>query len=311
MPVIKRAVVLPPEGRSISMRKALIGMILAAGVLTPVAAGAQNWREHDGPRGNGGGGGHHQSDNNGNDNQNGGRNAEARSQRTEHRQTDSQPQAQPQPQPQVQIVERRGNDGGNNNGGNRNWRGNNDGGRGNSGDGGVRVRRERNNPGSIYPQAWQGDPNDPRLRHYQDLERRNQQSGNDRGNWRNDRNDRNDRNWRGDRNDRNSRNWRNDWNRGWRSDNRYNWNNWRTRNRNVFHLSPYYSPYRDWRYQRFSIGLFLEPLFFDQRYWIDDPWQYRLPEAPYGTEWVRYYNDVILVDVESGEVIDTIYDFFW
>ena len=243
----------------------------------------------------------HQSDNNGNNNQNGGRNAEARSQRTEQRQADSQPQAQPQPQPQVQVVERRGNDGGgNNNGGNRNWRGNNDGNRGTSGDGSVRVRRERNNPGSIYPQAWQGDPNDPRLRHYQDLERRNQQGGNDRGNWRNDRNDRNDRNWRGDRNDRNgrnTRNWRNDWNRGWRNDNRYNWNNWRYRNRNVFHLSPYYSPYRDWRYQRFSIGFFLEPLFFDQRYWIDDPWQYRLPEAPDGTEWVRYYNDVVLVDI--------------
>jgi len=26
---------------------------------------------------------------------------------------------------------------------------------------------------------------------------------------------------------------------------------------------------------------------------------------------VRYYNDVLLVDVETGEVLDTIYDFFW
>ena len=64
-------------------------------------------------------------------------------------------------------------------------------------------------------------------------------------------------------------------------------------------------------YQRFSIGFFLEPLFFDQRYWIGDPYDYRLPPAPPGTEWVRYYNDVVLVDIYSGEVVDVIYDFFW
>jgi len=26
---------------------------------------------------------------------------------------------------------------------------------------------------------------------------------------------------------------------------------------------------------------------------------------------VRYYDDVILVDVYTGEVLDVIYDFFW
>jgi hypothetical protein len=289
------------------MRKALIGMILAATVMTPFAAEAQNGREHDGNRG---GGGHHQD----NSNQNGG-NGESRAARIEERQAQSQDQqAQPQPQqqPQQQQVVVRQHDGGGNggNGGDRgNWRGNND---GNGNRGGNDGRRERTNQGSIYPQAWQGNPNDPQLRHYQELERRNQQryDGNRRDdrdgrNWRNDRNDRNGRDTR------NNRNWRNDWNRGWRNDRRYDWNNWRGRNRNVFHVSPYYSPYRNWRYQRFSIGFFLEPLFFDQRYWIGDPWQYRLPPAPYGTQWVRYYDDVLLVDIYTGEVVDTIYDFFW
>ncbi len=110
---------------------------------------------------------------------------------------------------------------------------------------------------------------------------------------------------------RGDRNWRNDWNRSWRNDNRYNWNSWRSRNRNAFHLSPYYSPYRNWSYQRFSIGLFLDSLFYDQRYWIGNPYEYRLPAAPYGTQWVRYYDDVLLVDIYTGEVIDVIYDFFW
>ena len=132
----------------------------------------------------------------------------------------------------------------------------------------------------------------------------------DRGDWRQDRRD-DRRDWRQDRRaDR--RDWRRDWDRnGWRNDRRYDWSSWRYRNRSLFRLSPYYSPYRNHRYSRFSIGLFLEPLFFSQRYWLSDPYQYRLPYAPPGTQWVRYYNDVLLVDTYSGEVVDVIYDFFW
>ena len=110
---------------------------------------------------------------------------------------------------------------------------------------------------------------------------------------------------------RGNRNWGRDWNRGWRGDRRYDWQRYRVGNRHVFHLSPYYAPYRNWNYRRFSIGLFLDPLFYGQNYWIGDPYYYRLPPAPPGTEWVRYYNDVLLVDVYSGEVVDAIYDFFW
>ena len=73
----------------------------------------------------------------------------------------------------------------------------------------------------------------------------------------------------------------------------------------------HYSPYRGHSYSRFSIGFALQPLFYSQRYWINDPWQYRLPPAEYGTRWVRYYDDVLLVDTYTGEVIDVIYDFFW
>ena len=73
----------------------------------------------------------------------------------------------------------------------------------------------------------------------------------------------------------------------------------------------YYSPYRNYRYNRLSIGLILDSLFYSNRYWLSDPWQYRLPPAPYGTQWVRYYDDVLLIDVYTGEVIDVIYDFFW
>ena len=73
----------------------------------------------------------------------------------------------------------------------------------------------------------------------------------------------------------------------------------------------YYSPYRGYGYNRLSIGLILDSLFYSNRYWLNDPYQYRLPAAPYGTQWVRYYNDVVLVDTYTGEVLDVIENFFW
>jgi hypothetical protein len=280
------------------MRKALIGFILAATVMTPIAAEAQRHHDNDGGSHSRGDGGSHSRGSNGN--------GEARAARIEARNEARSQSSQPQQaqQSRAQVAQSPRGDG--NRGG---WnRGNGDGNRGNRG-GGDGNRHTRGTQPSIYPQAWQGNPNDPRLQHYRELERRNQNSGYDRNRRGGDRDGRN---WRNDRNDRHGRhNWRNDWNRGWRNDNRYNWSSWRNQNRNRYHLSRYYSPYRNWSYRRFSVGLFLDSLFYNQRYWIGDPWQYRLPPAPYGTQWVRYYNDVLLVDVYTGEVVDVIYDFFW
>jgi hypothetical protein len=120
-----------------------------------------------------------------------------------------------------------------------------------------------------------------------------------------------DRDGRGDRWSDNSDSRRSSWNRSWRNDSRYDWQRYRYSNRNLFRSGSYYSPYRGYGYNRLSIGLVLDSLFYSNRYWLNDPYQYRLPAAPYGTQWVRYYDDVVLVDVYTGEVIDVIYDFFW
>jgi Ni/Co efflux regulator RcnB len=124
-------------------------------------------------------------------------------------------------------------------------------------------------------------------------------------NWRQDRRE-DRRDWRQDR-----RQDRRDWNRDWRRDHRYDWQRYRNQNRFIFRVNPYYSPYRSYGYTRFGIGSILDSLFFGRNYWISDPWQYRLPVAPPGYQWIRYYNDVILVDTWNGEVVDVIYDFFW
>lgn len=101
------------------------------------------------------------------------------------------------------------------------------------------------------------------------------------------------------------------WDRSWRNDRRYDWQRYRYAHRSIYRPGRYYSPYRGHSYSRFSIGFGLDPLFYSSRYWISDPWQYRLPPAYDGTRWVRYYDDVLLVDLYTGEVIDVIYDFFW
>lgn len=102
------------------------------------------------------------------------------------------------------------------------------------------------------------------------------------------------------------------WNRDWRRDNRWNWQSYRNLNRNLFRLPRYYAPF-GWNngYQRFGIGFQLNNVLFDQRYWINDPYYYHLPVADYPFEWVRYYGDALLVDVETGEVVDVVYDIFY
>ena len=102
------------------------------------------------------------------------------------------------------------------------------------------------------------------------------------------------------------------WNRQWRGDQRYDWQRFRSDNRSAFRLPRYYAP-RGWGYgyRRFGIGITLNALLFAPDYWIDDPYEYRLPPAYGPYRWVRYYNDALLVDVRSGVVVDTIYDIFW
>jgi Ni/Co efflux regulator RcnB len=100
------------------------------------------------------------------------------------------------------------------------------------------------------------------------------------------------------------------WTTNWRNNNRYDWNDWRRRHGNSYRLRRYHDPF-NWGYQLFSIGWRLWPAYYGSAYWINDPWMYRLPPAPAGTRWIRYYNDVLLVDMYTGEVIDVIHNFFW
>jgi Ni/Co efflux regulator RcnB len=99
------------------------------------------------------------------------------------------------------------------------------------------------------------------------------------------------------------------WNRDWRNDRRYDWRNYRNNHRSTFRLGVYFDPF-GYSYRPYDIGYRLAPAYFGQQYWID-PGMYQLPYPPPGTQWVRYWNDAVLVDMYSGQIVDVIHDFFW
>lgn len=135
------------------------------------------------------------------------------------------------------------------------------------------------------------------------------------GNWDRNRDGNWDRNRSGgwDRNRDRNRAWigEHNWRQNWRNDNRYNWRVYRDSHREVYRIGRYYPPYSSWSYRRLGIGFFLDRAFFGMNFWINDPWEYRLPDAYGPYRWVRYYDDALLVDIYTGEVVDVIYDFFW
>jgi hypothetical protein len=163
--------------------------------------------------------------------------------------------------------------------------------------------RDRNNDGRADARpAWQGNRGDWQ-NNRPDRQGSRPDWQNSRPGWQDGRRDYNG--WQSGRGDSRS------WDRGWRSNSRYDWSNYRARNRTVYRLGRYNSPFANYRYSRIGIGYSLNSLFYGQNYWVSDPWQYRLPEVYGPYRWVRYYDDVVLVDIYSGDVVDVIYDFFW
>ena len=100
------------------------------------------------------------------------------------------------------------------------------------------------------------------------------------------------------------------WNRDWRNDRQYDWRRYRDQHRSTFHLGIYYDPF-GYGYRSFDVGYQLYQGYYAQQYWINDPWDYQLPPPPPGAIWVRYFNDALLVDMYSGQVVDAIHGFFW
>ena len=100
------------------------------------------------------------------------------------------------------------------------------------------------------------------------------------------------------------------WASSWRGDRRYDWRRHRDRNRSLFRIGLYFDPF-GWNYRHFGIGWRLWPSYYSRSYWLDDPYMYRLPYAPHPYRWIRYWDDALLVNMYTGQVVDVERNFFW
>ncbi len=89
---------------------------------------------------------------------------------------------------------------------------------------------------------------------------------------------------------------------------RDDWRQYRNQNRNVYRGYGWRS---DNRYQSFRPGIRIGVGYYAPRYYINDYSRYRLPRPGFNQRWVRHYNDVLLIDVRRGYVIDVIRNFYW
>lgn len=91
---------------------------------------------------------------------------------------------------------------------------------------------------------------------------------------------------------------------------RGDWRDYRRAHPDAFRGPRYVGPHAGWRYRRVGVGYRFDPVFYDRRYWID-PVRYRLPPVVGYQRWVRYGNDVVLVDTRSGRVLNVYGGFFY
>lgn len=77
-----------------------------------------------------------------------------------------------------------------------------------------------------------------------------------------------------------------------------------------FHAPVYRRP-PGWYARRWTWGEFLPVTFWSRNYWITDFNVYDLPPPPFGAIWVRVGGDALLIDQDSGEIIEVDYGIFY
>lgn len=91
---------------------------------------------------------------------------------------------------------------------------------------------------------------------------------------------------------------------------REDWRDYKRANRNVYHRPAYVGP-RGYSYRPVAVGHRLAPAYYGSRYRVTNYQRYRLPAPGYNNRWVRYGNDVVLVNVRSGSILRVYAGFFW
>ena len=83
----------------------------------------------------------------------------------------------------------------------------------------------------------------------------------------------------------------------------------RNSHRQVYQRGAYGAP-GGYRYRPVTTGYRFAPAQYSSRYWVSNYNAYRLPNPGYGHRWVRYGNDMVLVDTRSGVALRILSAFF-
>lgn len=68
----------------------------------------------------------------------------------------------------------------------------------------------------------------------------------------------------------------------------------------------YVAPYKNWSYHRLNVGYQLRPAYYGSRYAINDFGYYRLRAPGRYQRWVRYGDDLLLVNIRTGRVLEVL-----
>ncbi|WCM26221.1 RcnB family protein [Sphingomonas sp. QA11] len=75
------------------------------------------------------------------------------------------------------------------------------------------------------------------------------------------------------------------------------------------HVGPYHGP-QGWQYRRFRSGQVLPAIFWAPEYRLLDYWLFGLDIPPVGYEWIRYGPDALLIDLDTGQIVQVVYGNF-
>ena len=73
----------------------------------------------------------------------------------------------------------------------------------------------------------------------------------------------------------------------------------------------YVAPYRHWSYRPVRVGYRLASPFYAPRYYINDYGVYRVRAPARYQRWIRYGDDLLLVNVRTGRVLRVIHYNYW
>jgi Ni/Co efflux regulator RcnB len=73
----------------------------------------------------------------------------------------------------------------------------------------------------------------------------------------------------------------------------------------------YAAPVRSWNYRPVTVGFRLQPSFYGSRYYVNDYNAFQLRAPARYQRWIRYGDDLLLVNVRTGRVIQVVHNRYW